>query len=151
MKNKDYTLTLTVDVSAKVAFDSINTVTKWWTENLEGDSKKQNDEFTVHFGEVHVSTQKIIEFIPDKKIVWLVTDCNLNFIKDHKEWKGTTIHFEIFEQAGKTQIRFAHSGLTPGIECYADCSNAWAHYLNTSLLSLINTGKGTPGTPENPF
>lgn len=151
MKNKDYTLTITVDASAKIAFESINNVTKWWTENLEGSSKKQNDEFTVHFGDVHVSTQKITELVPNKKIVWLVTDCKLNFIKDQKEWKGTSIHFEIFEQSDKTQIRFTHSGLNSGIECYTDCSNAWAHYLNNSLLSLINTGKGTPGTPENPF
>lgn len=151
MKKTDYTTTLTVETSAKAVFVSINKVTKWWTENLEGKSKKLNDEFTVHFGDVHVSTQKIIELIPDKKVVWLVTHCKLNFIKNEQEWKGTTIHFEIFEKGGKTQIHFTHRGLNSGIECYTDCSNAWAHYLNNSLLSLITTGKGTPGTPENPF
>lgn len=151
MKNTDYTLTLTVGTSAKAAFKCINSVTKWWTENLEGTSKKLNDEFTVHFGDVHVSTQKIVELIPDKKVVWLVTDCKLNFIKNQQEWKGTTIHFEIFEKDGKTEIRFTHSGLNAGIECFGDCSNAWTHYLNNSLLALITTGKGTPGTPEKPF
>lgn len=151
MKNKDYTLTITVNAKAKTAFDNINSVTKWWTENLEGNSKKLDDEFTVHFGEVHVSTQKIIELIPDKKVVWLVTDCKLNFIKDQREWTGTKISFEILERTGKTQIRFTHIGLNAGIECYGDCSNAWAHYINNSLLSLINTGMGAPGTPEKPF
>ena len=50
MKIQDYTVTITVNATAKEAFDSINNVSRWWTENLEGSSQKLNDEFTVHFG-----------------------------------------------------------------------------------------------------
>src|SRR5882762_8138071 len=123
MKKQDYNVSITVNATAQEAFKSINSVTKWWTEHLEGNSKKLNDEFTVRFDDVHVSTQKLVEVIPDKKIVWLVTDSKLNFIKDKQEWTGTKISFEIGKKDNKTQIRFTHEGLVPDRECFDACSN----------------------------
>jgi hypothetical protein len=90
-------------------FKSINSVTKWWTENLEGSSEKQGDEFTVRFGDVHVSTQKLVEVIPDKKVVWLVTDSQLNFIKTNREWTGTKISFDIVEKDNKDNYPISHT------------------------------------------
>jgi hypothetical protein len=148
MKEQDYTASITVNATAQEAFKSIRSVSKWWTENLEGSSQKLNDEFTVHFGDVHVSTQKLIEVIPDRKVVWLVTDSKLNFIKDKREWTGTKISFEISEKDNKTQIRFTHQGLVPEIECFNACSNAWDDYISNSLRNLVNTGKGQP-TPKD--
>ena len=147
MKEQDLIIAITVNATPEDAFKSINNVTKWWTENLEGSSEKPGDEFTVRFGDVHLSTQKLVEVIPDKKVVWLVTDSQLNFIKDKQEWTGTKISFEIVEKDNKTTIDFTHHGLVPGIECFNACSNAWGDYINNSLRSLVNTGKGQP-TPK---
>jgi hypothetical protein len=149
MKKQDYTISITVDATPHEAFKGINNVTKWWTENLEGSSQKLNDEFTVRFWDVHVSTQKLIEVIPDKKVVWLITDSNLNFIEDKQEWNGTKISFEISGRDGKTEIIFTHIGLVPQIECFHDCSNAWGQYIQKSLQNLINTGKGHPTPKES--
>jgi len=149
MKEQNYTVSITVNAEPKDAFKSINNVTKWWTQNLEGSSQKLDDEFTVRFGDVHVSTQKLIEVIPGKKVVWLVTNSNLNFIKDKQEWNGTKISFEISEKDGKTNIRFTHQGLVPEIECFNACSNAWGDYITNSLRNLINTGKGKPTPKED--
>jgi len=148
MKSQDYSVSITVNATPQEAFKSINSVTKWWTENLEGSSQELNDEFTVHFGDVHVSTQKLIEVIPNKKVVWLVTDSKLNFIKDKQEWNGTKIIFEISEKDNKTQVRFTHQGLIPQIECFDACSNAWGDYITQSLRNLINTGNGQPTKME---
>lgn len=148
MKNKDYHTRIIVDAAAHEAFENINSVTKWWTENLEGSSQKLNDEFTVRFGDVHVSTQKLIEVIPDKKVIWLVTDSKLNFTKDEQEWTNTKISFEISNRGNQTQIDFTHFGLVPRIECFDACSNAWSEYIQQSLLSLITTGKGKPTIKE---
>jgi len=144
MKTQDYTASITVNATAHEAFKSINSVSKWWTENLEGSSQKQGDEFTVRFDDAHVSTQKLVEVIPDKKIVWLVTDSKLNFVKDKHEWTNTKISFEIAEKGGITQINFSHIGLVPGIECYNGCTNAWSQYIKGSLFKLLTEGKGMP-------
>jgi Activator of Hsp90 ATPase homolog 1-like protein len=145
MKKQDYTAIITVNNSIQDTFKAINNVTKWWTDDLTGNSQKLNDEFTVQFGDIHKTGQKIIEFIPDKKVVWLVTESRLNFIKDKGEWKNTKISFELSRQGDKTQIHFTHIGLVPEVECYKDCSKGWDYYIKGSLFKLLTEGKGTPG------
>ena len=134
MKNKDFTKTLSVDKTPEEAFNAIKNVRGWWSglysEEIEGSADKLNDEFTfLAGGGAHYTKQKLIEVIPDKKIVWLVTDSNLTFIKDKSEWIGTKISFEISKQDEKTKIVFTHLGLVPNIECYDGCSRAWTNYL----------------------
>ena len=145
MEKNDYTISITVNNTPRQVFDSINSVAKWWTDDLEGSTQKLNDEFTVHFGDVHVSTQKIVELVPAKKITWLVTNSKLNFIKDQQEWNNTSISFDISTGDNKTQINFTHFGLVPAIECYKDCSKGWDYYFKGSLFKLLTEGKGTPG------
>ena len=144
MKKQDYTISITVDATAQEAFKSINSISKWWTEDLEGSSQKLNDEFTVRFADVHVSKQKLVAVIPGKKVVWLVTDSKLNFIKDKHEWTNTRISFEISKHDNKTQIHFTHFGLVPEVECYDACRKGWNHYIKGSLFKLLSEGKGTP-------
>ncbi len=141
MKKEDYTTNITVNATVKEAFEAINTITNWWTENLEGSSDKLNDVFTVNFGTTR-KTFKIVELIPDAKVVWLVTESYMPWNVNKNEWNGTKISFEISEKDNKTQILFTHQGLVPAFVCYGACSDAWSDYLEGSLLSLINTGKG---------
>ncbi|MEJ7685311.1 MAG: SRPBCC domain-containing protein [Segetibacter sp.] len=145
MKEQDYHTSITVDATAHESFESINSVSQWWTENLAGSSKELNDEFTVRVGDVHMSKQKLVEVIPDNKVVWLVTESKLNFIKDKNEWTNTKIVFEIAENGSKTQIIFTHIGLVPEVECYNSCTKGWDYYIKGSLFKLLTDGKGTPG------
>ena len=145
MKGKDYHISLMVDVSAHEAFKNINSVSKWWTKDVVGSSQKLDDEFSVRFGDVHFSTQKLVEFIPDKKVVWLVTDSRLNFLKkDKQEWTNTRISFEISLHDHKTRVDFTHVGLVPEVECYDNCVKGWDYYIKGSLFKLLTEGKGTP-------
>ena len=68
---------------------------------------------------------KLMEVIPDKKVVWLVLDNYFNFTKDKSEWKGTKVIFEISQKDNKTQLRFTHQGLVPEYECFEICRDAW--------------------------
>ena len=145
MNKQDYTASIAVNATPQEVFKKINSVTKWWTEDLKGSSQQLNDEFTVRFGDVHVSKQKLVEVIPDKKVVWLVTGSKLNFIEDESEWTGTKISFELSNDDDKTQIHFTHIGLVPEVECYRDCTRGWDHYIKKSLFKLLTEGKGSPG------
>ncbi|MES1215348.1 MAG: SRPBCC domain-containing protein [Bacteroidota bacterium] len=142
MATTDFTTTILVDQTPEEVFHAINNVRGWWQGEIEGNSEKRNDEFTYRFSDIHFSKQRLVELIPGKKIVWLVTESQLNFIKDKSEWNGTKIIFDISAKNNKTEVRFTHQGLVPQIECYKDCSNAWGQLVQQSLFSLITTGKG---------
>jgi uncharacterized protein YndB with AHSA1/START domain len=149
MKTSDFTLTLLVDQSPKEVFNAIKNVRGWWSglysEEFEGRTDKLNEEFTFRAGEgAHYSKQKLIEIIPDKKLVWLVTDSNLTFLENKTEWTGTKIIFEISKKGNKTQIRFTHEGLVPEVECYDSCAPAWAQYLKEKLRNVISKDKKAP-------
>ena len=144
MNNKNLVITVDVDQSAHEVFNAVNNVSKWWTENLKGTTKALNDEFTVQFEDVHYSKQRLIEVVPDKKIVWLITESRLSFLQNKQEWNDTRLVFDISAHGDKTRLQFTHVGLVPDIECYNDCSNAWGYYISGSLTKLITSGKGQP-------
>jgi hypothetical protein len=74
MNQRDFTLRIKANVTAKEAFDSICNVTMWWTKNLVGASHRLNDEFTVQFDDIHKSTQRLVEVVTNQRLVWLVSD-----------------------------------------------------------------------------
>lgn len=142
MATSNFTTTIVVDNSAKEAFSAINNVRAWWQGEIKGSTDKLNDEFDYRMEDIHFSKQKIVELVPNEKVVWLVTDSALSFVGYKSEWTGTKIVFEISEIDGKSQVRFTHMGLVPEFECFGACSNAWGQLVQESLFGLITTGKG---------
>ena len=144
MKTTNFATTLLVDESPEKVFNAINNVRGWWSQEVNGDTNKLNAEFTYHYKDVHISKMKIVEFIPGKRVVWLVMENYFDFTKDKSEWKGNKIIFEIGRKGNKTQLQFTQEGLVPSYECYDVCHDAWTNYIEKSLRSLITTGKGEP-------
>jgi hypothetical protein len=144
MMKPNFTATISVNKSPEEAFAGINNVREWWAGEIEGDTDKLGAAFTYRYKDVHYSKQTVTEFIPGKKVVWHVSDSQLNFVKDKGEWDGTDIVFEVSEKEGKTEVRFTHIGLVPENECYGGCSNAWGTLVNNNLRKLIATGKRQP-------
>src|SRR5574341_590044 len=145
--NQDFSITLLVNNTPKEAFDAINNVRGWWSEEIEGRTDELG-EFKYHYQDIHRCTIKITELVPGKKVVWHVVDNYFNFVKDKSEWKDTDIVFEIAKKGDKTEVRFTHVGLVPAYECYSVCSDAWGTYINGSLRNLITKGKGQPNQNE---
>jgi hypothetical protein len=144
MNHRNFTTTFSVDQSPKEVFDAVTNVRGWWSEEIEGSTDTLGAEFKFHYRDLHRSTQRITEFVPDKRVVWQVLDSHLGFVNDKTEWNGTSIVFDITKRDDKTELRFTHVGLVPSFECYGDCSGAWGFYVNDSLRGLIATGKGQP-------
>ena len=145
-KQKDFSYSFTVKASAKDAMKMISKVDLWWAKKFKGKAAKLNDEFSVYFGgpkDTFVDF-KISEVVPGKKIVWLVTDCNLHWINDKKEWKNNECVWNLTEKDGKTIIDFIHKGMNPESECYESCKPGWTHHIKDSLIKLIEEGTGYP-------
>lgn len=150
MSAADFTTTIKVDQSPQEVFDAITNVRGWWSEEIEGDTIKLNDEFEYHYEDIHRCKVKLIEVIPNQKIVWLVEQNYFKFTKDKTEWTGTNPTFEISEKDGKTELRFTHVGLVPEYECFEICVGGWTNYIENSLFKLITTGKGAPNATGKP-
>ncbi|HZI24615.1 MAG TPA: SRPBCC domain-containing protein [Chryseolinea sp.] len=146
----DFNTTILVDQTPEEAFNAINNVRGWWSEEIEGNTENINDEFEYHYEDLHKAKIKLIEVVPNKKVVWLVMHNYFKFTKDTSEWTNTKISFEISKKDNKTQVRFTHMGLTAEYECFDVCSNAWTHYTQESLRNLITTGKGQPNGVGKP-
>ena len=144
MKKEGFTTSFTVDQTPDEVFAAINNVSRWWSGEIKGNTDRLGAEFTYRYKGMHKSTQRITEFVPGKKVVWHVTDAELTFVKDKKEWIGTDIVFEIAKKSGKTELRFTHVGLVPAFECYGGCSGAWGALVEGNLHKLITTGKDQP-------
>lgn len=144
MDQHDFTTTFLVDQTPAEVFKAVTNVRGWWSVGIEGDTEKLNDEFIYQVEGVHYSKMKLVDVVPDERVVWLVKYNYLSFVKDKSEWTGTKVHFDISREGDKTQLRFTHQGLVPEYECYDVCTPAWTNYVQGSLLPLITTGQGHP-------
>lgn len=141
MGHKSFTATIEIGKLPEEVFNCLTEVTNWWSKDFGGSSKQLNDEFTIHHPGQHYSKQKLVEVIPGKKIVWLVTDSTLNWLhKDKHEWTSTKMIFEIIKARDKTILQFTHEGLIPEKECYEMCEKGWNMILKDWLFHFITTG-----------
>jgi hypothetical protein len=77
-----------------------------------------------------------------------VTNCNLSWIEDKKEWKDTEVVWQISLAKDQTEVSMTHRGLRPGMECFSDCKRGWDFYVGKSLKKLFAKGTGLPdGAP----
>lgn len=149
MKNRDFTLTLSVDQTPEEVFAAVMNVRGWWSQGLEGRSAKVGDEFTYRYKDLHRSTHRVTEAVVGKTVVWRTVDANLSHGKDPTEWIGTDTRFDIARKGNKTELRFTHVGLVPEFDCFEACSRGWSFYIGESLRRLITTGTGKPYVPES--
>ena len=142
MENESFNCNITAKITAAEAIKKISNVPGWWGVTFSGSSEKQNDTFIVKMGGDSFFDFTVAELIPDKRVVWLITDCYMPWYADKKEWANTKLIFDLSETDGETSLNFMHQGLTPDVECYKDCEPGWTHWIRTSLWSYFTTGKG---------
>jgi uncharacterized protein YndB with AHSA1/START domain len=144
MTNKNFTATIELERSPEDVFNAITRhVTKWWGgKDLSGKTITINDEFVINHPGAHYSKQKLVEVVPGKKLVWLVTESTLTWLKkDKQEWTNTKMIFEISTKGDKTILHFTHEGLVPEKECHAMCEQGWTTVIKDYLFNFITYDK----------
>ncbi len=141
MKKENFVYRFSSSQTPEAVFSLLSDVKQWWSglygETIQGESSQLHDEFSFEAGGgMHYSAQELVERIPGKKIIWLVTDSKLSFLSDTGEWTQTKFGFEISKEGDTTQVTFTHDGLTPQIECYDQCSAGWTGYLDNLAKKL---------------
>jgi len=144
MESQDYQNSITAHLSAQEAMTKISQVPKWWAKDFEGKSENPSDVFTIRFKSGDMYKLKVSEIIPDKKIVWEVIDSYQGWHKNHTEWTGTKIVWEIFSLNDGTEVKMTHVGLVPEFECFAACNRGWNYLIKESLQKLLDADKGMP-------
>lgn len=148
MNNENYNTTILVDQKPEQVYSAINNVRGWWSEEIEGPTDKLNKEWFYHYKDIHLCKIRVVELVPNERVVWEVIENHFSFIKDQREWVGNKIIFSIMPEGNKTKLTFTQEGLTSFDECYDVCRDGWNNYINNSLYKLITTGKGEPNPRE---
>lgn len=140
---ESFRTTIEVAKPAAAVFRCITSdVARWWGgTDLTGDSTRLNDEFIINHPGTHYSKQQVVELVPDKKLVWLVRESSLSWLKKPDEWTNTKLIFELTGRGDGTVLDFTHEGLTPDKECYSRCSEGWSMVIKDWLLDFIARGK----------
>lgn len=138
MENQNYQTNIQVTAAPAEVFDRLTEVSQWWSKDFEGSSNKVGDEFVINHPGRHYSKQRLIEVIPGQKMVWLVTESELNWLEQDKtEWTGTTMIFELIPKGSTTELKFIHEGLIPEKECYTRCTQGWDMVIKDWLFNYI--------------
>lgn len=147
MSERDYTTTVELEATPEEAYRGVVDVRGWWNEAVEGPTHTAGESFVFEVPGIHRSRILVTDLEPGRLVAWRVLENWMAFVADQREWVDSEIRFEIeAAPGGGSVLRFTHVGLTPIEECYELCSNAWGHFITTSLKQRIETGTGMPGT-----
>lgn len=104
-----YSVAIEFSKSQQEVFNHLIHLKKWWPEDFEGDDIRLDSEFVFTTGGSHFSKNKVIEFVSDKKLAWLVTESIRK--TDNFEWTGTKMIFELSPKGGNTLLKFTYDGV----------------------------------------
>ena len=108
-KAANYTVEIEVEKSPDDVFNHIIDLSKWWPEEYEGENIKLDTEFILRTGDTHYSRNKVIEFVPNKKVVWVTTESIRKM--DNYDWSGTKFIFQLTTKGNNTLLKFTYDGI----------------------------------------
>lgn len=108
-KAANYSVAIEVSRSPNDVFTDLINLKKWWPEDFEGDDVALNSEFAFTTGDSHYSKNKVVEFLPGKKLVWLTIESIRK--TDNYDWSGTKFIFELMPKDDKTIVKFTYDGI----------------------------------------
>jgi uncharacterized protein YndB with AHSA1/START domain len=140
----DYVSELEIDASPEAVFDALTTLSGlagWWT-TVTGSGLAAGELRFVFDGDGDGNVPLIMQVTAAQRpatVRWTCVE-----YRHLPDWAGTTLSFDVQpRQAGGCAVKFRHTGLTPRLACYRDCSNGWDHFL-PSLVEFVESGQGRP-------
>jgi hypothetical protein len=138
-KTANYSVAIELAKSPSDVFNHVINLKKWWPEDFEGADIKLNSEFVFSTGDSHYSKNKVIEFVPDKKVAWLTTEGIRK--TDNFEWTGTKMIFELTPKGDNTIFKFTYDGFIPENE-YDRLVRICDMTIKEMFYNFIVNGKG---------
>lgn len=117
------------------ALTTIDGLAAWWTSDTRG-AATAGDTISFHFGDTARVDVKVLELVPNERVVWQV-------LHAQPDWIGTKIRFELKPKDALTHVLFKHEGWEHPTEFMHHCSTKWATFL-VSLKTMLEKGAGTP-------
>ena len=108
-KTANYSVAIELEKSPNEVFNHLINLKKWWPEDFEGDDIELNSEFVFTTGDSHYSKNKVVEFVPNKKVTWLATEGIRK--TDNYDWSGTKFIFELTPRGNNTLLKFTYDGV----------------------------------------
>jgi uncharacterized protein YndB with AHSA1/START domain len=118
------------------ALQSTEAISAWWGPATG--SAAEGGRFRAVFGEGRYH-DIVVSSLQPRRVEWTSASAPHH----HGEWEGTTMVFELAPDSAGTRLSFRHTGLTPELECYGNCSAGWTQVL-ASLVSYVDSGTGRP-------
>jgi hypothetical protein len=104
-----YSVAIEVAKSSVEVFNDLVDLRRWWPEEFIGENIKQDSEFVLKTGDGHYSRNKVIEYAPNEKVVWLVLESRRK--EDNFDWTGTKMICKLKSKGGNTEIIFTYDGV----------------------------------------
>lgn len=114
MKNLEYQKAehvVSIDLvrSPEDVFAHLVDLSNWWPEDFAGENVRLGGEFILKIGGEHFSKNRVVEFVPGKRLVWLTTESQRK--ADGYDWSGTKFIFELTPKSDHTQLTFTYDGV----------------------------------------
>ena len=108
-KAANYAVDIEVSKTPNEVFSNLVNLKKWWPEDFVGEDIKLGSEFIFTTGDSHYSKNKVSEFVPNKKLAWIVTESIRK--TDNFDWSGTKMIFELTPKVNSTIVKFTYDGV----------------------------------------
>lgn len=142
----NYTVAIEIAKSPNDVFNHvIRDVSEYWPEEMEGECVRLNDQFIFRTGDSHYSKNKVVEFVPGERIVWLVTESLRK--TDNFDWTGTKMIFELTPKGNNTLLKFTYDGVVRKNE-YDRLIQICDMVIKERLYNLLTNGKSYAVTIE---
>lgn len=134
----NYTKTVKVSTNAQEAFKALTEQLHLWWGKTSNCEFKTDGHFTIQFENEYWWTFKILEYTPNKELIWKCIEGEPEF---NKEWIGNILHWTIEENNSTTTIGFEQTGLTKELQCYDVCTSTWNMFLGERLKHFLENKK----------